>query len=140
MCEAMKEDLSEKEALAKLLVDGASYATRLANAAYGIVGIDKNTGKTIYVADTSRLTDEEKIFLVLLARYFSNKLGKSTSDWCTPSEIADESGLLEKTVSKRLSDLENNRIAQSPSRGQHSIVPANAEGVLFQIKQKIGDK
>ena len=123
--------------MSKLLVDSTTYMTRLAKLAQGLLGVDKSTGKTVYLTDTSKFTDEEKIFLTLLGRYFSKELGKSDSDTCKPAEIAQESGLNEKTVSKRLSDLEKDRFAESTSRGLHGIVPANAERMLTQIREKI---
>jgi hypothetical protein len=133
----MATEKSEKEALSALLVDSTSYLTKLASLAQGIVGIDKTTGSTVYLTDTSKLTDEERVFIVILGRFFSNKLGKSTSDTCSRSEIAAESGLGEKTVSKRLSDLERNRFAENRERGKHGIVAANAEKMLMQIREKI---
>jgi hypothetical protein len=134
----LDKDSSEKEALSRLLVDGTSYMTKLATIAKGIIGVDKSSGKTVYLADTSKLTDEHKVFLVLLGRYFSNKLGKLKSDSCTPAEITDESGLDSRTMGKRLSDLEKARYAESIERGKHRIVPANAERMLQEIREKLG--
>jgi hypothetical protein len=136
----LKEETKEKEALSSLLVDSTSYLTRLAVAAKSVLGIDKDSGKTVYLINASNLTDEERVFLVLLGRYLASKLGKSDSDLCTPSEISDESGLSEKTVSKRLSDLGRSRLSESPNRGKHRVVPANAEGKMLQIRKEAGVK
>lgn len=127
----------EKKVLEKLLIDEKTIIQRLADMAQGIIGIDKNSGELIILAPKSKLTDREQIFLALLGRYFSHKLGLAETDSMTTDGIAQKLGMDSKAASARLSDLKRERAVDGLSRGEYRISYANIETTLSGIKEKL---
>jgi len=112
---------------------------RLVEKSEKILRIDKETGDTVIIAPRSKLTDRHLISIVLLGRYFSNKLNLVPSELMTTDEIAQKLNIKKEVVSARLSDLKRERIVEMVSRGEYRISYANAETMLAEIHEKIGE-
>jgi len=131
--------LSEKEILEKLLIDERETLKRLVEKSEKILRVDKKTGDTVIIAPRSKLTDRQLISIILLGRYFSNKLNLVPSEVMTIDEIAQKLNLDKDVVSARLSDLKRERIVEMVSRGEYRISHANADTMLDEISEKIGE-
>ena len=131
--------LSEKEILEKLLIDERETLKRLVEKSEKILRVDKKTGDTVIIAPRSKLTDRQLISIILLGRYFSNKLNLVPSEVMTIDEIAQKLNLDKDVVSARLSDLKRERIVEMVSRGEYRISYANADTMLDEISEKIGE-
>ena len=131
--------LSEKEILEKLLIDEKETLRRLVEKSEKILRIDKKTGDTVIIAPRSKLTDRHLISIVLLGRYFSNKLNLAPSEVMTTDEIAQKLNIKKEVVSARLSDLKRERIVEMVSRAEYRISYANVETMLTEIREKIGE-
>ena len=131
--------LSEKEILEKLLIDERETLKRLVEKSEKILRVDKKTGDTVIIAPRSKLTDRQLISIILLGRYFSNKLNLVPSEVMTIDEIAQKLNIDKDVVSARLSDLKRERIVEMVSRGEYRISHANADTMLDEISEKIGE-
>ena len=130
-------DDDEKRLLEKLIVDEKSVISRLVERAQGIVGIDRETGSPVILAPRTRLTDRDQIFLLLLGRYFSYKLGRSDRYSLDLGEVVNGVGIDAKAASARLSDLKRERLVEGISKGEYRIIYANAESGLGSIAEKL---
>jgi len=131
--------LSEKEILQRLVVDETETLKRIVGKAERILKIDKKTGETLISAPRSKLTDKDQISVLLLGRYFANRLGLVNTDSMTVAEIADKLTIEEKAASARLSELKRERITENVSRGEYRISYVNVERMLDELGAKVGD-
>lgn len=131
--------MSEKEILEKLLIDEKETLRRLVEKSEKILRIDKKTGDAVIIAPRSKLTDRHLISIVLLGRYFSNKLDLASSEVMSTDEIAQKLNIKKEVVSARLSDLKRERIVEMISRAEYRISYANVETMLAEIREKIGE-
>lgn len=131
------ELMTEKEILKKLLIDESETLLRTVQKSEKIFKIDKKTGETIFVAPRAKLADREKIAIVLLGRYFANRLELSESETLTTKDVASQVGMDEATTSARLSDLRRERIVEPVSRGEYRISYANSDRILDEILNKL---
>lgn len=130
-------DADEKKLLERLIVDERSAMAKLVEMAQGIVGIDRESGSSVILASRAKLTDREQIFLLLLGRYFSYKLGRATSDSLGLDAVVNGVGIDSKAASARLSELKRERAVESVGKGEHRIVYANAESTLASITEHL---
>jgi hypothetical protein len=133
----VSEPENEKKLLERLLVDDKSILQRLVNQAEGIVGVDRENGEVVVLAPHSSLTDREQLFLLLLGRFFSFKLGKAKSDSTSLDNLAKTSGLSDKAASARISELKRERFVENTKKGEYRIMYANAESMLSGIRTKL---
>lgn len=131
--------MSEKEILQRLVVDETETLKRIVGKAERILKIDKKTGETLISAPRSKLTDKDQISVLLLGRYFANRLGLVNTDSMTVAEIADKLTIEEKAASARLSELKRERITENVSRGEYRISYVNVERMLDELGAKVGD-
>ncbi len=129
---------ARRKLLERLLIDEEEALERLVRLSEQVLRIDKKTGNTVVIAPRSKLTDREVIYIVLLGRYFANKLGLVDKDSMPLSEISEHSGVDEKAASARLSELKRERAVESLGRGEHRIAYANVETVLGEINDRLG--
>jgi len=129
---------SEIEILKTLLVNEKEILKRVVEKARRLIGIDETSGTTVITADRSKLRDKDLVYLIVLGRYFSYKLGLTSTDTINTDEVTQESGLRKDIASARLHDLKVEGTAELTSTATWKAVYARAEESIDRILSKVG--
>jgi len=129
---------NEIEILRTLFVSEKEILRRVVEKARRLIGIDEISGKTVITAERSKLRDKDLVYLVVLGRYFSYKLGLSSSDAINTDEVTQESGLRKDIASARLHDLKSEGVIEATSTATWKAVYARAEESIDGILSKVG--
>lgn len=130
-------DNSSPQVLEDLLVDEEQMNRELlANLLDEYVRIGNESGSLITRPAFKELTAKRKIVVVLLAQRASHELGKANSEWLSPSEISEISGIKSGTIYPSIRDLEEEGIAESDD-GSYHIPPYNFTVAKQFIKEEI---
>ncbi|MFQ5710258.1 MAG: hypothetical protein ACE5GD_00615 [Candidatus Geothermarchaeales archaeon] len=119
--------LKEEDVLARL--------QRLVKLAKPFVKIEENTGRTVLSTDFS-FTNYEKIFLVLLGKYFAYHYGIIEENTVKLRDISDELEIKVTTLSSPISRLIRDRVINKPQKDTYLINPHKIEATLKKIGRK----
>ena len=90
--------------------------------------------------DHKKVTDKERIHLILSARYLLNhlqlKIGRTEpiSAEVTLNEISKFLKKSQKSVSARVSELKDDNAIESPSKGVYRVKPHTIDGLILKLQ------
>jgi len=120
--------LKEEDVLAQL--------ERLVKLAKPFLKIEENTGRVVLSTDFS-FTNYEKIFLVLLGKYFAHHSGIIEENIIKIRDISDELGIKVTTLSAPLGRLVvRDRIVDKPQADSYRVNPHKIEATLKEISRR----
>lgn len=125
--------MSEEDPLENLYVDSTEVnKERLADALSGIIGIDREDGKSVMLEGFYDLNQSKKVFVYLLSRRAAYELGDidESNLGLSASEIEDETGIPQGTIRSYCS--ESQFVENSEEKGGY-VIPGY--GISQAIKE-----
>jgi hypothetical protein len=122
--------MSENQStLENLLVDEQEISEEiLHDLLNGYIRIGKQSGDLIPEQSFHELTAKERVVIVLLSQHARHDLDMVDTEWMTPSEISEQSGIKKGTVYPTVRELDNEGIAEDDDGSYripaHSITQA----------------
>ena len=102
-----------QQTLENLLVDEEEISEEiLHNLLREYIQIGKQSGDLIPREPFQEIPAKQKVVIVLLSQQARNKLDMVESEWMTPSEISEQSGIKKGTVYPTVRELSNNGLAE----------------------------
>jgi len=119
---------SEEDILLKL--------RRLVEAAKPFLKVEEKTGRVVISPD-SKFTNADKIFLLLLGKYFAMHCGILKNDVSTLSDISAELGIKRTTLPAPIQRLIRDGAIERPKeKNAYRVNPYKAEYALRKLKEK----
>lgn len=118
--------MSEEDPLEELYVDSAEMnKKRLSKALSGIIGIDRDAGKTVILEEFSDLNQSQKVFTYLLSRRVAYALGHDEESelGMSAAEIEKETGVPQGTIRRYCSE---SRLVESDDEKGGYVIPSYA--------------
>lgn len=129
----------EKKKILKEIITGEEAVLvklkRLVEAAKLFMKVEEKTGRVIISTDF-KFTNSEKIFLLLLGKYFAFHYGILADHAITLGEISAELGIKRTTLPAPLKRLIRNGLTERPKENLYRINPYKAEHALNRLKEK----
>lgn len=116
--------MAEEDPLEELYVDSAEInKKRLSKALSGIIGIDRDTGKSVIREGFSDLNQSQKVFAYLLSRRVAYELGHVDESelGLSASEIENETGVPGGTTRRYCSE---SRLVESDDEKGGYVIPS----------------
>ncbi|CQH65255.1 uncharacterized protein HHUB_6088 (plasmid) [Halobacterium hubeiense] len=106
--------MSEKQrTLENLLVDEQEISEEILHDLLAdYIGIGKQSGDLIPQQPFRELTAKEKVVIVLLSQRARHELDMVETEWMTPTEISDQSGVKKGTIYPTVRELDNDGIVE----------------------------
>ncbi len=139
----MEQNTDDKTIISKLFVKKEDMIERLnsvVSLCEGVIIIVQETGE-VHLDDSVNVNNGEKIFLFLLAAYFSSKSGLRKSQEMSLSELANKLNVPLSTMPAPLSKMIEERLVIKTDRGCYSVNFDNYKGIkdmLLKIRGKNG--
>jgi len=89
------------------------------------IRIGKQSGDLIPEKAFQSLTAKQKIVLVLLSQHARHELDMVESEWMTPTEISEQSGVKKGTVYPTVRELDNEEVVEDDDDGSYRV-PAHS--------------
>lgn len=118
---------SEEDILLKL--------KRLVESAKSFLKVEEKSGRVIISPDF-RFTNADKIFLLLLGKYFAMQYGIFKDYSVTLGDISTELGIKRTTLPAPLKRLINNGVVERPRENTYRVNPYKAEYILRRLSEK----
>jgi hypothetical protein len=118
---------SEEDILLKL--------KRLVKTAKPFLKVEEKTGRII-ISPGFEFTNADRIFFLLLGKYFATHYGIFKEYAVTLGDISAELGIKRTTLSAPLKRLIKGRIVKRPKKNTYQINPYKAEYVLHRLSEK----
>lgn len=118
--------MAEEDPLEELYVDSAEInKKRLSKALSGIIGIDRDAGKTVILEKFSDLNQSQKVFAYLLSRRVAYALGhvEDSELGLSAAEIEKETGVPQGTIRRYCSE---SRLVESDDEKGGYVIPSYA--------------
>lgn len=119
--------LKKQDVLSQLkeFVEGAKH----------FISIEETTGRVIF-SPKFRLTNKEKIFLLLLGKYLAAQYGILNDHTLTLRDISEELKIKRTTLSAPLSRLIKDKIINKPEENRYEINPFAISFELNRLKRR----
>jgi hypothetical protein len=124
--------MDNRKIFEQMLIDDEEVLQRVVGKAKRVFNLDRS-GNVIFRVSKSKLTQRQQVAMQLLARYIASELSIADSDLMTANELAESLTADTPSVSARLHELKQQRVAESPERGHFRISILGVEGVLDEI-------
>ncbi len=108
---------------------------RLVGSAKLFIKVEEKTGRVNF-STNFRFTNADKIFLLLLGKYFAMHYGILKDHTLTLGDITTELGIKRTTLPAPLMRLIENRIVDKPEENAYRVNPYRAEYTLDRLKRK----
>jgi hypothetical protein len=135
----MESEYEKKKEILKDIImkeeDVLAQLQRLAKLAKPFIKIEENTGRTVLSTDFS-LTNYEKIFLLLLGKYFARHSGIIKESTVKIKDISDELGIAVTTLSAPLGRLVRDHVINRPEKDSYQINPHQIEVFLKELSKR----
>lgn len=128
----MNEDMGEK-IRNRMMVDENTIIEQLLEEASKYIQLD-SLGR-IYLRNVEKLRAIDLIALVLLGKRLAKEAKLVPNEFATIDQIVSLTGLKEKVITARLSELKKDGIIESESRGQYGLIMGNMRKVLSEINR-----
>lgn len=118
--------MADEDPLEELYVDSAEInKKRLSKALSGIIGIDRDTGKSVILEGFSDLNQSQKVFAFLLSRRVAYELGHIEEEelGLSSSDIENETGVPQGTTRRYCSE---SRLVESDDEKGGYVIPGYA--------------
>lgn len=101
--------------------------------------VDK-TGRVLFESIANKLTNADKMRLVLLCRFLANKLNKNINASVAAKEISDFSGISKDVVFARAKELIDQNDAKSEGSGKYVLLSHRVDQILDGLEKKMSKK
>jgi len=108
---------------------------RLVEAAKPFLRVEEKTGRAIISQDLG-FSNSDRIFLLLLGKYFAMHYGILKDYSVTLSDISAELGIKRTTLPAPLKTLINDGLVERPKENTYRINPYKAEYLLRKLNEK----
>jgi len=135
----MESEYEKKREILKDIImkeeDVLAQLQRLVKLAKPFIKIEENTGRIVLMADFP-LTNYEKIFLLLLGKFFAyhSRITKETT--VKIRELSDELGIKVTTLSAPLGRLVENHFVSKPQKDAYQVNPHQVEVFLKELTRR----
>lgn len=133
------EDVEEKKKILEGIImkeeDVLSKLKTLVQLAKPFLKVEETTGRVVLTEKYS-FTNPEKIFLVLVGKYFAKHYEILESEVVGISDVSEDLGVPVTTLSGPLGELVENHVVDKCDRGQYKVNPHKLEAKLRELKQK----
>ena len=128
-----------QQTLENLLVDEEEISEEiLHNLLIEYIQIGKQSGDLIPREPFQEIPAKQKVVIVLLSQQARNKLDMVESEWMTPSEISEQSGIKKGTVYPTVRELSNNGLAED-DYGSYRIPSHSLQRARASIEEADND-
>jgi uncharacterized membrane protein YcgQ (UPF0703/DUF1980 family) len=97
--------------------------------------VEETTGRVVLTEKYS-FTNSEKVFLILVGKYFAKHYEILESEVVSNKEVSEDLGVPVTTLSGPLGELVEKHTVEKCDRGQYKVNPHKVEATLQKLKQK----
>ena len=128
----------KKEILKEIITDDDTallLLKRLVEAAKPFLKVEQKTGSVI-ISQEFNCANSDKIFLLLLGKYFAMNYGILKDYAITLGDISAELGIKRTTLPSPLKTLMDNGVVERPKENTYRLNPYKADFVLRKLNEK----
>lgn len=126
---------SREDILDKIFIDEDAVFEKVVDKAGKVFKIDRQ-GNILFEVSAAKLTDRQRVALVLLTRFLLFQKKRAESDVITNGEIAEALGIDTTIVTARLADLRRERVAVPEGRGRWRVSLIGVDRILDEILER----
>ena len=127
--------MSREDIAKKILIDEDALFERLVEQARRIFKLDKS-GNMVWIISRDKLTDREKIALVLLAQHLAAEIGIKDSQSISNSVVAEKLKMSSMSVGARMAELRELGVAHQEKVGVHRVILPGIESIIEEVISK----